>query len=223
MAQRVSFTEFLSCGECPVGSVSGCAKGSRCPLVDRRRPAGTLLYVVGEPVETVWFIKYGAVMLSRAADDRRGEGTPWAVRRRGSFLGLEGLVRPTYLDSARALTDVTLCGAPRTDVLQWLGSTDGGARVLLEGMLLAQSADTPRRTNADGSALERVAAWLCESSADNSVLTLPRRVVAGLLGMQPETLSRCLAALSDQGALRVTRRSIEVTSRDKLESIATGA
>ena len=222
MMKELPMDPHASCATCPVGSVAGVAKGHHCPLVDRRRPAGTLLYVVGEPIDTIWYLKSGSVVLSRAGDDKHGEGTPWAVRRAGSFLGLEGLVRTTYLDSARALTDVTLCGAVRSELTQWVGSTDNAARMLLEAVLMAQCADTPRRTNADGSALQRVASWLLDDATRTAMREVPRRVVAGLLGMQPETLSRCLAELSERGALKVTRRTIEVANWQLLLSTANG-
>ena len=45
---------------------------------------------------------------------------------------------------------------------------------------------------------------------------IPRRVVAGLLGMQPETFSRALASLAAAGAVSVTRKSIRVADFDAL-------
>ncbi|HSP19242.1 MAG TPA: cyclic nucleotide-binding domain-containing protein, partial [Myxococcaceae bacterium] len=111
MEQTTGNDEVTACTRCPVGVASGVSERGRCPFVARKRPAGAVLHVAGDSVERIWFIKSGAVLVARSRDEEQVEGTPWAVRRAGSFLGLEGLLRPEHLESARALTDVTLCGA----------------------------------------------------------------------------------------------------------------
>ncbi len=190
-------------------------------MVDRRRAAGTCLFVAGERAETFFYVKHGAVALSRAAGDREGEGTPHAIRRAGSLLGVEGIVRDTYLDSARTVTETTLCAAPRNEMLGWL-ARDQAARTLLECVLLTWCADNPRRATADGSAAQRVAEWLLEGGERMAVRSLPRSVVAGLLGMKPETMSRAVAALAKRGAVVTNRMRIEVVDRSLLRAIADG-
>jgi CRP-like cAMP-binding protein len=68
----------------------------------------------------------------------------------------------------------------------------------------------------------RVAAWLLDA-APGEMGALPRHVVAELLGMQPETLSRALAALAEAGAIEVTRRRIDVRDHAALEDAAHGS
>lgn len=113
----------------------------------------------------------------------------WAVRRPGSLVGVEALVRDTYLDTARAVTDVVVCVASREETQGWLHAREPAARAVLECVLLALCSDAPRRAGADGSARQRVASWLLEQPRGQSQ-ALPRNVVAGLLGMLPE---RCRA------------------------------
>jgi len=211
--------EVTSCRRCPVGVASGIVERGRCPFVPRRRGAGAVLHVAGDPVDRVWFIKSGEVLVTRSTDEERVEGTPWAIRRPGSFLGLEGLVRSDHLDSARALGEVTLCGASLDEVRAWLDARRTAAQVLLDAVLHSSVRERPFRGNVDGSAVRRLAAWLVERGSRDSGQP-SRKVLAGLLGMRPETLSRALHALAADGVIAPGRRSIEIRDPSRLRSIA---
>jgi CRP/FNR family transcriptional regulator len=210
------------CSLCRIGAASGVGAGGACPMVDRRRPAGASLYAAGEAADRLWYVKQGTVLLSRDADEAgASDGVGWAVRRPGSLVGVEALVRDTYLDSARAVTDVVVCGAPREVMQVWLRTREPAARAVLETVLLALCSDAPRAASADGNARQRVAAWILDQGRGPSAPAgLPRHVVAGLLGMLPETLSRALAAIAKTGAIEVTRRRIEIRDAAALEAIA---
>lgn len=211
------------CAGCPVGAASGAGKGQFCPFVDRSRNAGEVLYLEGEAADYVWFVKSGTVVLHRANDDNHGAGPARAVRFGGSFIGLEALVEDTYRDTARTTTDVVLCGATRDGMDAWLGPEGTPARTALELTLRAER-DSPPRTSApsDGSALQRVARWLWTEGPRESRLNLPRHIVADLLGMRPETLSRSLTRLVERGAIDSRRTELRILDNGLLESIATG-
>lgn len=187
-------------------------------MIDRRRPAGASLYTAGAPADTIFRVKHGLVALSRGGRLADGEGAPHAIRRAGSLLGLEGLVQPTYADSARAVTEVTVCVAGRSDMLAWL-EQEGTARVVLDCQIRASASDHAARATTDGSAPRRVARWLIGSTKQR---TLPRAVLAGLLGMRPETLSRALASLSRTRCIALTRSRIDIVDAAQLEEIANG-
>ncbi|MCC6559334.1 MAG: Crp/Fnr family transcriptional regulator [Polyangiaceae bacterium] len=208
-----------ACAACPLGKAFDEGRGGRCPLVDRTRSSGAWLHSEGETIDKISYIKSGLVVLSRDTGDRRGRGTAWAVRRAGSLLGIEGLVRSTYLDCARAVTDVTLCSASREDVKSWIDTREPVARTVLDLVLLTQSHDAPRRAGSEGNAMRRVALWLLDSAGPGIPSTLPRNVVAELLGMLPETFSRALAGLIARGAVEADRRSIRILSVEMLEEI----
>ena len=177
-----------------------------------------MLFVSGAPADAVYHLKHGSVALSRGAE-AFGEGAPHAVRRAGSLLGLEAIVRPTYLDSARAISDVTVCVTSRAQMLAWLAET-GTARVVLDCVMETLSSDNPSRATTDGSAPQRIARWLLDSLQQRC---LPRSVLAGLLGMKPETLSRGLATLVRSGCISATRTRIDVLDPARLEAVAGGA
>lgn len=212
----------LSCLECPVGRASGVGTGGFCPFVDRERKAGELIYVEGEPAQHAWFIKRGTVVLSRERGEDEGEGGVRAVRFTGSFVGLEVLISDSYHDSARAVTDVTLCGATREGMDQWVGPDGSPARTALELTLRASQADRRRSAQRDGTAVQRVAEWLRDEGPRGMALTLPRQVIADVLGMRPETLSRAIADLRKQGAIDATRTSLEIVDEELLEVAARG-
>lgn len=205
-----------ACVTCPIGAAAGVSAGATCPMAARKRPAGSRLHAEGEAVESVFYVKHGIVTLSR---DRDGAAVPHGLRRAKSLLGLEGLVEDTYRDSAHALTDVTVCSAP-VERMRAFADKPRGARVLLEATLGAGKSDTPLRATTDGNAKGRAARWLLD--AGEPVIKLSRATLAGLVGMQPETLSRALSVLVRAGAIAVGRGRIEIKDRDVLQDVASG-
>jgi len=212
----------ILCATCEIGAASAAGSGHFCPFVDRSRQAGELIYLEGEPANHVWFVKQGIIVLLRKGGENNAEGRVRAVRFPGSFIGLEAVVTDRYIDSARATTDAVLCGTTREGVDTWLGKKGAPARTALELTLRAESVDLPRRAPPDGNAVERVAAWLCEEGPRGETLTLPRRIVADLLGMRPETLSRAMAILAERGAIEVSRTNLRIVSENKLAELASG-
>jgi len=205
----------VSCDRCPVRAAAR-SLGGDCPFVDRPRQRGDHVCTEGEPASRVWFVKRGLVVLTRAG---AGPEHPRTVRRSGTFVGLEALVRRTYVESARVVTPAILCGAPVARIDEWLGPAGTPARMALEQTLRAVCDETPRAASADGSALERVARWLIHEAEGGEINDVPRRYVAGLLGIVPETLSRCLARLAAAGSIAVTRRSVRIVDLAALRAV----
>jgi CRP-like cAMP-binding protein len=142
--QNMRITVTGNCSTCAIQLAS--ARGSQmCPLLPRQARAGEVIYREAEPAGFGWYVISGTVVLSRRAlADARERGA-------GAFLGLETLVAETYLDTARALTEVTLCGGPREAFEGWLGNPAGAARIALDACLRAACADagvSPDRASA---------------------------------------------------------------------------
>jgi CRP-like cAMP-binding protein len=211
-------TVNVACAFCVIGSAARVSEGGQCPMVDRHRSAGSSLYMAGTPADTVYYVQHGAVALSRGSSEKHGEDAPYAVRRAGSLIGLEAIIEPTYRDSARAISDVTVCGTSREQMRVWLDGM-GTARVVLECVLATSSSDNAGRATTDGNAQQRVARWLLDSSKQKR---LPRSILAGLLGMKPETLSRALAAIARTKCIYLTRTRVDVRDAARLEEIANG-
>ena len=56
--------------------------------------------------------------------------------------------------------------------------------------------------------MQRVATWILDQHQREQTTEVPRKVIAELLGMRPETLSRALHSLCDEGLIEVSRRSL---------------
>lgn len=199
---------------------SGVGAGGFCPFIDRRHAIGQLLYLEGEAARHIWYVKSGTVVLVRRSRDSQGEGRVRAVRFPGSLIGLEALISDRYVDSARTASDAVLCGITREGADAWVGAPGSPARTALELTLRSACADPARPAATDGSAVERVAAWLCDEGPRGVTLELPRHVIADLLGMRPETLSRALTRLCDQGAIAASRTTLRIRDEDLLAGAA---
>ena len=209
----------VSCATCPCRLAVGEDGRTRgCPFVDRRRAAGEYLYLAGAPGDHVYFVKRGTIVLCREAPGGRGERVV-GVRGPGSFLGLEILVGPAYLETARVATAATICVGDRSTLDSWLGPPNTPARVALEGVLGASRAAAMPGSALEGSSLARVAGWLLASQDGSPEATIARQDLAALLGMRPETLSRTIAELVRRGAIESDRRSVRVLDREVLVSV----
>jgi CRP-like cAMP-binding protein len=207
------------CEACVCGKAAR-ARGGACPFTEQAYERGEHLFHEGEIAERVWFVKRGTVVLARGADGANARAR--AVRRSGSFVGLEALVSPRHLDTARASEPTVACSAPIALVDEWLGTPGMPARMALEQQLRAEVAEPLHAASPDGKAIERVARWiLAEPSVhDGAVRPLLRRDVAGLLGMAAETFSRALAELTRLGAIEITRKQLCVKDRAVLAAAA---
>ncbi|HEU5060102.1 MAG TPA: Crp/Fnr family transcriptional regulator [Kofleriaceae bacterium] len=216
--------KLVECSACEVGLASGVGRGQFCPFIDRKVPAGTTVFAAGAPADHVWFVRGGTVVLSR--EPAAGESGPpraHAIRFAGSFVGLEVLVSPVYADTATAATDVYLCGATRDGIDVWLGARGTPARTALEMTLRASGLDRPRESTRDGSAVTRLARWLLDEGPRGVTMGVPRHVIADLLGMRPETLSRALGELARRGAIEATRTTLTILDESPLAAAAAGA
>lgn len=211
----------LECSDCAVGLASGVGCARACPFVERTLRAGDIVFSHGEAADRVWFVRGGTVVLARASDGADpGRLRAHAVRFPGSFVGLEVLVSPVYLDTATAATDVSLCGAERGGVDAWLGARGTPARTALEVTLRADALDRPREAPSDGSAVGRLARWLLHAVPSGASTGVPRNVIADLLGMRAETLSRALAELARRGAIELTRTTLRILDEGALAAAA---
>jgi CRP-like cAMP-binding protein len=116
MAKR----DLGSCCKCHIGQAANVENGGICPFVPRDTAAGESIFDEGDPADRVWFVKQGAVIVSRSCCDNGGGDEARKIEIEGAVLGVEALFRDTYLDSVRALTRVTLCSASRHVVNGWL-------------------------------------------------------------------------------------------------------
>ena len=212
---------LVSCARCRVGRA--CQSGSfACAFVPRRHRRELILCVEGEPLDTVWFVKSGAVAVRRAAPGGQGAGAVRAVRYAGTLIGFEALVTGCSSDTCETALDSVLCAAPIAELDSMLASAPMLTRTFLDAVILSAMAEE-RAPSSHGTALGRSAAWLYEHREVPEALALPRRIIAELVAMCPETLARSLAELDRREVIERTRTSLAIVAPDALAAIATHA
>lgn len=213
-----------SCPECPLGT------SGRCAFVPRKVPAGTQLWPQGEVPPELVFVKSG--LLASSATDASGQELGAAVRGPRSLLGFEALRGQPSRSAVEALTDTVVCSATATTVKQQAGLhgvSDPGDVGPNASALLQLALDELLRVERDGdlrsgSALSRVARFVMSWGnliASGQHAPFSKRHVATLLGLRPETLSRCFRALKTAGVIS-DGRDVRVLDMARLEQFAKG-
>jgi hypothetical protein len=142
------------------------------------------------------------------------------MRGAGSLIGLEGLLGlPAQLDAhvdyAADLAVVKLDAFER-----WLEDARVPALMITKHVVSEQVRITAERVLGDGSSEARTARFALERRTNpylSAWLGAPRHVVAGLLAMRPETLSRAMRTLQDR---KVLGPDFELHDADALRLLA---
>jgi CRP/FNR family transcriptional regulator, cyclic AMP receptor protein len=203
------------CNSCGLGIASQ----GRCRFTPATREAGATLCAQGERPRTVYFIKEGFVSLSAVSP--RGAELVLALRGPSSLLCTDALRQEPSPYEVRSLSRVKLCGIGGDAMNQWIGPERSPARVVLD-LLLGEARMQRDEVNfRQGDCLSRVARFALAHArflADRPN-AVRKQVVARLLGMRPETLSRCLTRLERDGVVDATR-GLRVVDARRLASIA---
>jgi CRP-like cAMP-binding protein len=211
----LSISPVTDCQACSLGIASQ----GRCRLTPTSRESGATLCAQGERPRTVYFIKEGFVALSAVSP--RGTELVLTLRGPTSLLCTEALHGDPSPFEVRALSRVKLCGISGDAMSQWIGPEKSPARVVLD-LLLAESRMQRDEVNwRQGDCLSRVARFALAHArflADRPN-AVRKQVVARLLGMRPETLSRCLTRLERDGVLDASR-GVRVLDARRLAAIA---
>jgi CRP-like cAMP-binding protein len=207
----------------PVTDCSACSLGNasqgRCRLTPTTREAGATLCAQGERPRTIFFVKEGFVALSAVSP--RGTELILTLRGPTSLLCTEALHAEPSPFEVRALSRVKLCGISGDALAQWIGPEKSPARVILDLLLSEAKMQRDEVNWRQGDCLSRVARFALAHArflADRPN-AVRKQVVARLLGMRPETLSRCLTRLERDGVLDASR-GVRVLDARRLAAIA---
>lgn len=190
-----------------------------------RLDAERLLFQHGDPAERFFLVVSGQIKLFRTT----AEGQEKVMELMGpghSFAeAIMFMEQHRYPVSAQALQDSLLLAVPNQPYLELLrGNTEACFRLLgdlsmrlhhrlneIEGLTLRNAATRVARY-----LLKRLPA----GARDGAVLELdaPKQIIASQLGMKPETFSRVLASLADQGAISVRGRQVIIDNAALLEA-----
>lgn len=211
----LSNAPVTDCNACSLGIASQ----GKCRLTPTSRESGATICAQGERPRTVYFVKEGFVALSAVSP--RGSELLLTLRGPSSLLCTEALQGEPSPFEVRALSRVRVCGIGGDALSSWVGPEKSASRVILD-LLLTESRQQRDEVNwRQGDCLSRVARFALAHSrflADRPN-AVRKQVVARLLGMRPETLSRCLTRLEKEGVVDATR-GVRVLDHRRLASIA---
>lgn len=189
---------------------------------------GEHLFHHGDPARRIWLCRTGQLKLFRLSDS--GQEKIIAIVNPGRSFAEATLFMPqrVYPVHCAALKPSELIGFDADDLVETLHDNPEACFRLL-GTLSVRMHE--KINQIDSLALQnahlRVAHYLLEEyrrlqSPKTFRLEASKKHIAGLLAVQPETLSRSLTALQREGALDMDARYITVSDPDKLEQIARG-
>ena len=211
----ISTAPVTDCATCSLGIASV----GRCRFTPSAREPGATLCAQGERPRTVYFVKEGFVALSAVSP--KGSELVLALRGPTSLLCAEAMSNEPSAHEVRALSRVKLCGIAGDAMNQWVGPERSPGRVVID-LLLAESRMQRDEVNfRQGDCMSRVARFALAHAkflADRPN-AVRKQVVARLLGMRPETLSRCLTRLEQDGVLDASR-GVKVIDHRRLSAIA---
>lgn len=191
------------------------------PSFTQQLPRGAILFDQNELPDFVHLLLAGSVGLKAEAEG----GTATCVEIFGPgelFLVPAAVLSLPYLASGVALTDVRVLMIPAETFREGIAQDPALARATIEllsrhwRLMVDQVVDLKLRP-----AERRVARFLARrvpeaAGAGAAELPEPRAAIAARLGMTPETLSRALAALEQQGLIRLSARRADVVDRARL-------
>jgi len=199
------------------------ALAPHCKTLSARR--GEVIARQGMPLPGVMVLSVGTVKLSlRSAEDEervlRIAGTGEAFGEPTAMLG-----KPCLYDAV-ALTDVKAVVIPVPTILSLVARDRRFARFIVLALSLRSytvlsefSAATTQR------GAQRLAGYLESLQRKNGTVQLPvsKTVVAALLGMKKETLSRLFRQFSSDGLIGMTRREIAILDPQRLSACASSS
>jgi len=190
----------------------------------RRFDRGATIFLQGEPARSIYIVAEGWVKLYRIAPNG-AEAVVGVFTRGRSFGEAVALRHAAYPVAAEAVTDCTLVQVDAGALLREfrdvpevaiavLSSTFAHLQALV-GQVEALKAQT---------AAQRVAEFLrdlaiCDGGRCEVVLPYDKALIAGRLGMKPESLSRAFAKLREHG-VNIRQNMAEIEDLERLQNYA---
>lgn len=182
-----------------------------------RLDADRMLFSHGDPADRFFLVLSGQVKLFRTTPD--GQEKVMELMGAGRTFGeaIMFMEQQRYPVSAQALKESVLYAIPNQDYLQLLRQNPDACFRLLGDLSMRLHHRLNEVENLSlQNAAHRVARYLLKrlppGATDGATVQLdaPKQIIASQLGMKPETFSRVLAALVQQGAISVKGRQVSI-------------
>ncbi len=190
----------------------------------RRVAAGEIIFETGRPGEAFYALASGRVRVFRSAPSGK-EQILHVFGPGEAFAEVPVFEGRTYPADAQALEDSVLVAIPRREFVEMLRREPElamGMLALLAGRLRGFVSQIARLSLQE--VPERLAGYLlllrATQGADDLTLDLPKGQIAAYLGTIPETLSRALKKLAEQGLIETTGARVRVRDAEGLERLA---
>lgn len=186
---------------------------------------GAHLFRTGDRFEAIAAVRSGTVKTCRV--DRDGREQVLAFHLPGEIIGLSAIAGDRYPCDAVALDEVQLCRFSFPKIALLAARLPGLQQQLFK--LMSRDISHAERLSGEHTAGTGIAGFLVDLSrrlsargfsATRFELTMPRTDIANYLRLAPETVSRVLRRLQDDGLIAVQRREIEILEPDRLEAMA---
>jgi len=187
--------------------------------------AGDPIFTTGEAFNAIYSVRAGVVKTT-VLDDK-GNQQVLGFYTPGELVGLNAIYPARYPCTAVAVDTVMLCRFSFPAMASLATQIPSIQQTLFR--LLSKDIGTATLSKGDYSAEERLAAFLINwsdrlahrgFSGRRFVLPMQRTDIANYLSIAPETVSRVLRRLADEGSIAVERRELELLNRPALETIA---
>lgn len=185
---------------------------------------GSLVYRAEEEADTLYIINKGKIRIYRLAES--GKEQLVRILEPGDFTGEMALFSPentVHESYAEAMVDTKICMVKRADLQEYLLKYPSiSLKVLNEMSQRLEKSEKQTTRFATEKVETRIALFLAEcldSEADSMEFTLPmsKKDLASYLGTTPETISRKLADLEDEGFIKQKpKKGIEIVDLDGL-------
>ena len=199
-------------------------------IVQRGRPLqkGDHLYRAGDDFHAVYAIRSGTVKAVHITDDGLEQVTGFYLP--GEIIGMDGIARNRYSNSAIALETASVCEIPFSRMEELSLQMPSLQRHFFQLMSKEITQDQQLITLlSKNSAEERIAALLLSISSRNHQralssthfrLPMSRADIGNYLGLTVETVSRVLSRFQKQALICVDKREIAINDLDKLRKIS---
>jgi len=196
-------------------------------LVEHTEPLhpGEHVFREGDPFTAIAAVRAGTVKTYLV--DRQGREQVLGFHLPGEIIGLNAISEARYPCNAVALDTVMLCRFSFPKMALLATRMPGLQAQLFK--LLSQDIGKAALLAGDYTADERMAAFLVALSrrfaqrgfsATRLHLTMTRTDIANYLRLAPETVSRVLRRLQEEGLVKVERRELEISDLPRLEALA---
>ena len=189
---------------------------------------GEFIYRKGNKPKGVYFMKYGWVKIFRGGNE--GDEVILQMLGHNEFIGYVSLLNDTpYPDNAQALGYCELYFFPRNVFLTLIHENNDFTRSIIQMLCNEIWSSEKQIVNLHSKKIDsRLATLLLDLEQasenspvyDDSLIRLPKKDLAKIINISPETLSRYLTRFQESGLIKSINGMIELLRKDKLFKIS---